>query len=421
MMMAVRIALAAGAAIAASRSEAAPPTLYENARVWTGSGFAHRLLAVRDGRFVDPGSMPSDTQRVDLRGGHVVPAYANAHVHATPADAAGSRAFTDAGVFYAWNPNTTVVDNAARAFWARADTYDVRVAQGGISEPDGHPEALYVDVLSRHFYGGRPRGWFVGNAYHYGRTRAEVDAALDKLVLQKTDFVKAYLLHSEDHARRLGKKRFYGGRGMSPAMFAYLVRAAAVRGLRVTAHVETAADLRLAATSGAHMAAHLPGYAGSTGARDLAAKTLTAADAALIARSGMLVVPTYGVIDGDPFNAWDVVEEKATARELAVQADNVRLLHAAGARILIGTDGRAAITLEVEHLVRIGALTPRDATGVALGTGAKLFPERRIGCFEAGCEADFLVLDADPTIDVRALRSIRQRVMAGAELAAPAP
>lgn len=406
-----------------SKSAAAPAavTRYEGGQVWTGSGFDVRDLAVRDGRFVDPAPASRGAARVDLGGSYVVPALANAHAHATPADPAGSRAFTDAGVFYAWNPNTTVMGDAARAFWARPDTYDVRIAQGGVSEPDGHPEALYLDVLSRYFYGGKPRGWFVGNAYHYGRTTAEIDAALDRLTAQKADFVKAYLLHSEDYAKRVGKKRFHGARGMSPAMFAYLVSAAAKRGLRVAAHVETVADLRLAATSGAYMAAHLPGYAGSTSARDLAAKQLTAADAALVARSGMLVVPTYSVIHGDPFNAWDEVTKEATARELAMQSRNIGLLQAAGARILIGTDGRGAITLEVEHLVRIGALGPREATAAALGTGARLFPERRIGCFDVGCEADFLVLGADPTVDIKALRQIERRVMQGRALPAPKP
>lgn len=398
---------------------AAPVTLYENAQIWTGAGFAPGRLAVRDGRFVDPAAAPSDAIRVDLGGGYVVPAYANAHAHVTPATDAGNLDSTRAGVFYAWNPNTVVVGDAARAFWARPDTYDVRVAQGGITEPNGHPEALYVDVLSKHAYGGRPRAWFVGNAYHYGRTPSEIDAALDRLTAQKADFVKAYLLHSEDYARRLGKRRFHGGRGVNPAHFPYLVAAAKQRGLRVAVHVETAHDLRLAASSGAFMAAHLPGYAGSTGARDLAAKTLTAADAGLVAASGMRVVPTYSVIDGDPFNAWDKVSRAASRGELAVQAANVRRLRAAGVRILIGTDGRGAIHREVEHLVRIGALSPAEAAAAALATGSMLFPERRIGCFAPGCEADFLVLDADPTRDVRALRAIRRRVMAGKDLAPP--
>lgn len=51
-----------------------------------------------------------------------------------------------------------------------------------------------------------------------------------------------------------------------------------------------------------------------------------------------------------------------------------------------------------------------------LETGPVLFPDRRIGCLEAGCEADFLVLAADPTVDIAALRRIERRVMQGGDL-----
>jgi hypothetical protein len=46
--------------------------------------------------------------------------------------------------------------------------------------------------------------------------------------------------------------------------------------------------------------------------------------------------------------------------------------------------------------VNTGAETPGQHPDGA-GTGKRLFPKRRIGCFEAGCEADFLVLSADPS------------------------
>lgn len=398
---------------------AGPTTIYEGARVWTGSGFAARTLAVRDGRFVDPAGAAPGAVRVALTGKHVVPAYANAHAHITGATPAASWFYVEAGVFYVWNPNTVVLGDAHRAFWARPDTYDVKIAQGGITEPNGHPEALYVDTLSKYVYKGREREWFVGNAYHYGRTPAEIDAALDSLKSQKADFVKAYLLFSENYAARLADRRYYGGRGLDPKNMPYLVAAARKRGLRVAVHVETAHDLRVAAEAGAYMAAHLPGYSGGTRKADLAAKRLTAADAALVARSGMMVVPTFGVIVGDPLLKWDTRPDPAKAPALAVQRDNLRFLQAAGAIILTGTDGSGPIVGEVEHIVRIGAQTPLQAVTSALATGARLFPERRIGCFEAGCEADFLVLDADPIADVRALRAINRRIMAGVEVVAP--
>ena len=54
-----------------------------------------------------------------------------------------------------------------------------------------------------------------------------------------------------------------------------------------------------------------------------------------------------------------------------------------------------------------------------LSTAARLFPDRRIGCLHPGCEADFLILEADPTEDIRALRRIAGRVMQGVDLEGP--
>lgn len=42
-----------------------------------------------------------------------------------------------------------------------------------------------------------------------------------------------------------------------------------------------------------------------------------------------------------------------------------------------------------------------------------IFPGRKIGRLEPGWEASFLVLDADPTKDITAIRGIRYRVKQG--------
>ncbi|MDQ3470779.1 MAG: amidohydrolase family protein, partial [Pseudomonadota bacterium] len=227
-----------------------PTTIYDNGMVWNGSGFAPRRLAVRHGRFVDPGTIQG-ASRVDLGGGFIVPAYGNAHAHETNPTAAGSWNYLKEGVFYVWNPNTVVMNQAAQDFFARKDTVDVVVAQGGITEPGGHPEKLYVDVLSKYVYKGMALKDFLGNAFHYGRDKAEIDAALDLLKKQKAAFVKTYLLYSEEYAKRRTNPAYYGWRGVNPVHMPYLVAAARKRGLPVAVHVETAHDLRIAALSGA--------------------------------------------------------------------------------------------------------------------------------------------------------------------------
>lgn len=400
----------AGADRGASSSE--PVTLYENAQVWTGSGFAPRRLAVRGGRFIDPRRAGRDAARVDLSGRWVVPGYGNAHAHVTPANAAGSARFLKDGVFYVWNPNTITMSQADKAFLARPENYNVKIAQGGITEPGGHPERLYVDYLAKQVYPGRDRAWFVGNAFHYGSTPAEIDASLDRLREQGAEFVKAYLLHSEEWAKRRGDSKFYGQKGLDPRNMPYLVQAARRRGLWVAAHLETAADLRAAAQAGVKVAAHVPNYHGELKNGEA---EITEADARLVASRGMLLVPTYSIAalryvarEGQP--APDLAERD---RAFERQRVNLERLKRAGATFLVGTDGWGPIFEEPEHWVALGVFTPAEATRAVLETGARLFPERRIGCFRAECEADFLVLGGDPTQDVKALRQIVDRVKAG--------
>jgi imidazolonepropionase-like amidohydrolase len=393
-------------------------TLYRNASVWTGDSFVRRDLAVRDGRFVTAASVGANAARVDLAGRFLVPAYGNAHCHIATGTEEASKFFLDLGVFYAWNPNTRVIDEEQLALIARPESFDVLTAQGGITEPGGHPDFLYREILHDRVYPTWKDEDFVGNMYHFGSTHAEIVAALDKLVSQHADFVKIYLLHSEDYERRKTDPRFRGRAGLDPLNVPFLVQEARRRGLFVAAHVETIADLRAAAISGVSVAAHLPGYAVLAEGDEPATIALTAEDAALVKRAGMRVVPTYALatlvppgLEGAELGRYRERQETT----FAVQSENLKLLHAAGVPILAGTDMGPAIFDEVEHWAKLG-LPQREVLTAALASGAHLFTARRIGCFEPGCEADFLALAADPLSDLQALRNIELKVKAGRPL-----
>lgn len=388
-------------------------TIFDGGLVWTGTGFEPRTLTVENGRFIDPSNAHPDAERVSLAGRFITPAYANAHAHVTQPTPESSRGFTDAGVFYVWNPNTVVMDPSAREFFGREGRVSVKVSQGGITEPGGHPEKLHVDILGPSIYGGRPREWFLGNAFHYGTSEAEIEEALLTLKQQGADFVKIYLLRSEDYDARRNDPEAYGARGLNPANVAFLVGRAHALGLPVVAHLETAHDLRVAAEARVDYAAHLPAY-GVGSPEELQAARLTSETVASVARSGMRVVPTYALANGGDQYGATISDE--VQRVIAVQTRNLDLLREAGVDVLIGTDGFNQIFTEAEHLVEANGVAARDVASIVFTTGAILFPERRIGCFDPGCEADFLVLAADPSADIRALRRIERRVMAGRDV-----
>ena len=380
-------------------------TLYRNAKVWTGKGFEKRDLATRDGRFIDPRQAGSAARVVSLNHRYVVPAYANAHTHMTGPTDTASRQFIDAGVFYAWNPNSNAIPLKGKAFFARLDTYDVAIAQGGITVRGGHPVKLFADMFR-----GRTVESLVGDVFHYGETPSEIDAALNKLVEQRADFVKAYLLFSEVHARRSGRDQVSVPRGLDPALAGYVVSAAKKRGLKVVFHTETLADLRAVMGIGALAVMHMPGYGPTFSDKTPEKWALTDADAKRIAKSGLMIVTTAGLMKGfDGTLKRGAIE----AKQRSLQAENLRRLARHGAVVLIGTDNSSQIFTEAEHLASLGALRPIELLQIVLGTGRHLFPRRRIGCFATGCEADFLVLREDPLSNITALRTIELRIKAG--------
>jgi imidazolonepropionase-like amidohydrolase len=399
------VLLLAGAARAAESPEQGA-TIYRNAQVWTGDSFVTMDLAVKDARFMDPRKAGRGAREVAVGGRFIVPAYANAHTHVTLPSEEFSRLYLQDGVFYVWNPNTNVIPLANKAFFARPDTYDVAIAQGGITGRGGHPEKLFT----RFVFPGRSVESLVGDALHYGDTPAEIDAALDKLVEQGADFVKGYLAYSEEYSNRHGKAEYWGLHGMNPEYAHYLVKAAKKRGLEVVFHTETLVDLRIAIKSGARAAMHMPAY--GPGFSDSAPEkwALTDADAREMAQRGMMVVTTAGLMNG-----FDGKLDRGAlgAKQRLVQAENLRLLAKNGVPLLVGTDNSIEVFAEAEHLSSLKAFTPAELLKIILGTGRHLFPKRRIGCFQPGCEADFLILRDNPLADIKALRSIDMRIKAG--------
>jgi imidazolonepropionase-like amidohydrolase len=100
----------------------------------------------------------------------------------------------------------------------------------------------------------------------------------------------------------------------------------------------------------------------------------------------------------------------------------VRRAHAMGIPIVSGTDmmGSAAVDslpfihTELELLVTQAGLTPLEAIGTATRNGAEVLGALdSLGTIEKGKLADLLVLDADPTRDIRNTRSIRVVVKSG--------
>ena len=396
-LAALAVALGPGAPPLGAHGDRPHPTLFRNGLWYDGRAFVRRDVIVADGTI---GGTAAAVDTVDLGGGWVVPAFADAHSHVF-SDTAGIdaqvRRFVQAGILYAKNPNNpgTMVE-AVRAVLRAPGAPQVVFANGGLTSPGGHPVQIYEGEAAA-AHGARR---FAGDAYVEVADAAALAAAWPNLLARRPDLIKVYLEHSEEHARRRDDPAFLGRRGLDPALLTEVVARAHAAGLPVTAHVTSAADFRAAVGAGVDEIGHLP------------LEPISEADARAAARRGVTVVTTsVSHRPAPPGVALDTLHRANLAR-----------LVRAGTRLALGTDHPALTVIdEAENLKRIGAFDEAALVRLlAVDTPRAVFPRRRVGSLEPGAEATFLVLQGDPTRDLGALRRIALRVARGAVIR-PAP
>lgn len=156
----------------------------------------------------------------------------------------------------------------------------------------------------------------------------------------------------------------------------------------------------------------------------------------LIAGRHAFVIPTLcvnqgvaGVASGEPLTRDDALapllapdavdalkttfpRRDAPALRYETAADAVKALKAAGVPIIAGTDAPnpgtthgASLHRELELLVGAG-LTPTEALAAATSVPANCFHLADRGRIAPGARADLLLVDGDPTVDIRATRRI---------------
>jgi imidazolonepropionase-like amidohydrolase len=139
-----------------------------------------------------------------------------------------------------------------------------------------------------------------------------------------------------------------------------------------------------------------------------------AATRAKLAETAALGVP--GRITPEAVEA----QRKRVAEREAVQAANLKRLHEAGVTIAMGTDAGNPLTLhgpsayaEMEAMEAAGLSPLQVLVAATRGGSLAMGREKDLGTVEKGKAADLLVLAADPTADVAALRTVRHVMRGG--------
>jgi cytosine/adenosine deaminase-related metal-dependent hydrolase len=376
-----------------------------------------------DGVFV--ATKPARIDRVeDLGERHVVPAYGDAHHHGIDsADGLADKVtvFLEAGIFYSKNPNVIpdLLTPEVRSKLNRPDSVDVVFSNGGLTATGGHPAPLHAYLASVGVFPGLRPEDMENRAYYIVDSEADVEAKWPRILAGKPDFIKTFLLFTESSPSPSGEGRSLptpmAHHGLDPRVLKAIVRRAHASGLRVTTHIDTAADFRNAVEAGVDEINHLP-QPDQRYSPDLSGYVIDAATAHLAASKGVTVVTTASTTERlSPHlpAAWIPAMR-------ANQVANLKSLRGAGVKLAIGSDAisgeRRYVTArdEVKFLSANKMLDPLALLQAwAVNTPKTILPDRKVGELREGFEANFLVLRGDPLDDPDNLHRIAMRVKQG--------
>jgi hypothetical protein len=398
------------------------PRAYEfvNGQWFDGQGFKGKRFYSEGGVLTT--KKPTRVERVfDLAGKYVVPPFGEAHNHnvdwSGPEQFARiKRMYLEGGVFYVKNPTSLPRATAPLAGKINIPTsIDVVFSNGALTASGGHPLGLVRRNIER---GGMTEADGEGAFYWVIDNLLDLDRKWERIRAGRPGFIKTILVYSEEYARRRDDERYFAWKGLDPALMPEIVRRAHRAGLRVSAHVETAADFHNALAAGVDEINHTPGFRpeGNDVAnyKNLSRYEISEADARLASRSRVVVVTTLGeALDWVLSGKGGAADVRSAVRDMMV--GNLRLLKEHGVPIAIGSDNfRQTSVPEALSLHKLGVFDNFTLLKMwCEATAATIFPERKIGRLREGYEASFLVLSGDPLQDFTNVQKIEMRIKQG--------
>lgn len=343
-------------------------------------------------------------ETIDLQGAFVLPACGEAHNHNAVSDQpAALRAYIGAGILYVQNP-----DNLPRQRKGSdintSHGIDVTFANGGFTAPGGHPVGLVKRNIERGVM--KPDG--DGGFYYEIGSAADLEKKWPAFLATKPDFVKTYLVYSEEFEARRDDPKYFSRRGLDPKLLPLIVKKARAADLRVVTHVESAADFHEAVAAGVNEINHTPGFwpdDDALASGDFRHYRISDADAARAARRHIDVVTTLS-------ESLEMIRNKKLQHSdalLDVYRANLAALRKHDVRILIGSDRfRTNSQSEAVALVDSGLMSPAEALHDWCElTPQAIFPGRKIGRIHDGYEANFIAVGSDPLKGFDAMRDVR--------------
>lgn len=406
-LAAILAAAVASGSLPAQPAPAAAPAarafVVRGARVFDGTrSLGAQDVLVRDGRIAAVGhdlAVPPGTEEVAGAGRTLLPGLIDAHTHVWGGALHEALMFgvtTELDMFMAADSMRKI--KADQAAGRRLDEADLRSAGTLATVAGGHGTEYGLPIPTL-------------------KGPQDADAWVDQRIAEGSDYIKVILEDGSEIGRPMPT--------LDAPTVAAIVAAAHRRGRMVVVHVETLAMAREAIDAGADGLAHLfidqvpdPGFGRYVAAHHVfVVPTLSVFHYLAGAPAGAALVDDPHLAPYiDPDNAGNLTrsfpQRPGSHATYAPLPATIHQLLAAGVPILAGTDspnpGTAhGISLhgELALLVEAG-LTPTQALAAATSVPAATFHLADRGRIAPGLRADLLLVDGDPTTDVRQTRAI---------------
>ncbi len=350
---------------------------------------------------------PKIDKLFDLAGKYILPPYADAHNHSIDGFKRVEeriRKYLTDGVFYVKNPNS--IPRYTKGLLGKINistSVDVIFSNGGLTVSGGHP----IELVRRN----TGLGIFTekdaeGGMYYIIDNVTDLDRKWARIIADKPDFIKTYLLYSEEFSKRRDDTAYFGWKGLNPLLLPEIVRRAHHDSLRVSTHIESAKDFHNALVAGVDEINHMPGFRADS-ASDFSRYEIAEEDAREAGSKGVFVVTTLA--------GSDVLSATYQEKLDRLHIRNLNILKKYHVRMAIGSDEyRQTSVREAMYLAHLRVFDTAELLRAWCEyTAAAIFPKRKIGRLEEGYEASFVVLSGNPMQDFANTQKIDLRVKQG--------
>ncbi|NNJ79151.1 MAG: amidohydrolase family protein [Xanthomonadales bacterium] len=404
-----------------------PVVAFVGGHVFDGTKFEQRTICVSERIFVMCPDEPS--KEVRLHGSFITPPFGDAHTHHFDSPYtidAHTELGLLSGAFYAMTMTARGSQVALiRERLRGPGNVDVSSSLGAITGPDSHPTEIYEALaLGAYTFEDqvaradeiRASSLVADDAYFIVETEEDVREKWPLLLESRPDHIKVYLRSSERYDEGFGK--WGPGGGIDPELLPLIRKLSRDAGLRMAVANSSIGDFRASLLAEADIITHLPCYQDSSSDESSPYFDVDTAGECLISKEEARRAASQNMISILIVTEWakDRPEE-----QIGWERANIKTLREAGAPLAIGVNAYGdSLTDGMIAGVDKGFLSPEELLRVAsMDTPRAIFPARRIGCLEVGCEASFIGFDDNPIKNIATIRDISVRFKDGEVLELP--